>query len=100
MCKKIVNFLYIIKNDLPMKYIKTFEEENKINVGDYIEINLYNKRDVMLVIGIVPLTDTVNQYEGLILPSESDDFVTEDNIVKKLTKYEADLILKMNKYNL
>jgi ribosomal protein L19 len=89
-----------------MKYIKMFEEENKINVGDYIEIDLYDKykHDVMLVVGIVPLTystrDTVNQYEGLILPSKNEVFVTDANIVKKLTKYEADLILKMNKYNL
>lgn len=86
-----------------MKYIKTFEEENKINAGDYIEINLYNKHDVMLVVNIIPLTDTVNQYEGLILPNNDTNdtnFVTDNEIIKKLTKYEADLILKMNKYNL
>lgn len=83
-----------------MKYLKTYENNSKYEKTNFVQIDINDKDEVMLIIGVVPLNETVNQYEGMIMPSMEIEFVTEHNIIKKLTKDEVNFLLNVNKYNL
>ena len=46
-----------------MKHLRTYEDRKfKYNVGDTVEINLFDKPDVMVIINVIPLTDNVGEF--------------------------------------
>jgi len=69
-----------------MKHLKAYENKSDYKEGDYIQINLNDIDEVMLIQSIIPLTTGVNQYEGVLLPSIETKFVTNYNIVMKYTQ--------------
>jgi len=83
-----------------MKHLKQYENKSEYKKGDYVQININDIDEVMLIHSIIPLSDSVNQYEGTLLPSIEIEFVTNHNIIKKLTTDEVNLLINVNKYNL